>query len=78
MKLTKNQTLFGVMLSLSAPYLVFLIVGYIITKPSEDFQYQDSYFVIFHLTWTIYLVGAIFTFLLYALCVIVVRKIRKK
>jgi len=78
MKLTKSQTFLGVTLSLSMPYLVFLLFGYIISKPSENFQYQDNYFVVFHLTWPVYLVGAIFTFLLYALSVVVVRKIRNK
>lgn len=78
MKLTKRQSLLGVTLSLSTPYLIFLLVGYIISRTPEDFQYQKSYFVIFHLSWPVYLVGAIFTFLLYLLCVWAVSKLRKK
>lgn len=77
MKLTMKQTFLEIALSLLIPYIVFLLAGYINSKPSEDtgdFQYHDSSFVVVHFTWEAYLVGVIVTFLLYMLALRMIRR----
>lgn len=72
-----KQTLSGIALSLLIPYLVFLFVGFMNSKPSEDFgdfQYHDSSFVVVHFTWQAYLTGTVITFLLYMLAVRILRR----
>ncbi|CAM3316287.1 hypothetical protein PALU110988_15565 [Paenibacillus lupini] len=77
MKLTMKQTFLGIALSLLIPYFVFLFVGYMNAKQSEDFgdfQYHDSSFVVVHFTWQAYLIGVMITFLLYMLALRVIRR----
>jgi len=78
--MTKRQLTAGIVISLLFPGLLYFILKGIeklsTNAEPNDFQYHDSYFIVFHLTAEAYLVLSLFIFIIYLIGILLFKAIK--